>query len=101
MKTPSNISSILSTFSPLSSNHTKTACSLLYGPSGVQNFFSVCARVRTGTAELKGSVVCVQSLDQLARKPSAVHPLQPLMNFSSVAAWTSAGAGMVTLACRA
>ena len=58
------------------------------------NKLSTSLRARIFMPELKGSVVCVQSSDQVARKPSGVHLLQPSMNLSSVAAWISAAAGM-------
>lgn len=47
---------------------------------------SVSSRLRIGTLVLKGNVVVVQSPVQLARNPSHVHPLHPLMKRSIVAA---------------
>ncbi len=60
---------------------------------------STWARVRGGWLREKGKVTWVQSSVQDSTISAADQLLQPAMNRSRVARWTSAGAGIVPLGC--
>ena len=55
-------------------------------------------RVRTtGGLELKGSGVCLKSMERLEKKSEGVHFRQLSINWFIVWAWTEAGAGIVRI----
>jgi hypothetical protein len=58
---------------------------------------STCARVRGGWFRENGKVIWVQSSVQVSTISAADQLLQPAMKRSSVARWTWAGAGIVSL----